>query len=89
MLTVADAQKIILDRVKPLAPAVTELTFAALGLVLAEDVKSDLDMPPYDKALMDGYALRAADVTEPPARLTVIEEITAGRTPRKRLDKGQ
>ena len=34
------------------------LSAAALGLVLAEDIVSDLDMPPYDKALMDGYAVR-------------------------------
>lgn len=89
MLSVADAQKIVLDRVHALAPVVAPLTSAALGLVLAEDVKSDLDMPPYDKALMDGYAVRSADVTELPARLTVIEEITAGRTPQKAIETRQ
>ena len=89
MLTVADAQKIILERVKPLPAVDAELTPSALGLILAEDVKSDLDMPPYDKAMMDGYALRAGDVSEPPTLLDVIEEITAGRTPTKTVEKGQ
>src|ERR671932_281263 len=61
MLAVPQAQALVLDHARPLPPEPTPLTAAALGLVLAEDVVSDLDMPPYDKALMDGYAVRAAD----------------------------
>ena len=34
----------------------------AVGRVLAEDVASDVDMPPFDRSAMDGYAVRAADV---------------------------
>jgi molybdopterin molybdotransferase len=59
-----------------------------LGLVLAEDVASDLDMPPFDKALMDGYAVRAADVRGE-ATLTVVEEVTAGRVATKAVEAGQ
>jgi molybdopterin molybdotransferase len=62
---------------------------ATLGLVLAEDIHSDLDMPPFDKALMDGYAIRAADLTEGRGELTVIEEVTAGQTPARRVAAGQ
>jgi molybdopterin molybdotransferase len=50
-------------------------------LTLAEDVVSDIDMPPYDKALMDGYAVRASDFANGSADCIVIEEITAGHTP--------
>jgi molybdopterin molybdotransferase len=56
---------------------------------LAEDVASDLDMPPFDKALMDGYALRTADLLETGAILTVVEEIPAGQTPQKKVGVGQ
>src|SRR5260370_13172910 len=66
-----------------------ELTTAALGLVLAEDVASDIDMPPFDKALMDGFAVRCADLPEGQAVLTLIEEVTAGQTPRRTLAAGQ
>ena len=50
----------------PRRPALTETervsTFDALGRVLAEDVRSSLDVPPADNSSMDGYALRVADV---------------------------
>src|SRR5690348_4063761 len=89
MLRVAEAQAVIQEHARPLPPESTPLTPAALGLVLAEDVASDLDMPPYDKALMDGYAVRSSDLAHGRAVLTVIEEITAGRTPRFPIGPGQ
>jgi molybdopterin molybdotransferase len=89
MLTVAEAQALVLQKACPLPPQKLPLTAAALGLVLAEDVASDLDMPPHDKALMDGYAVRTADLVEGRGTLTVIEEVTAGQTPRLPLGPGQ
>jgi len=61
----------------------------ALGYVLAEDVISDIDMPPFDKSAMDGYAVKTADVKQVPARLAVIEEIPAGKVPQKKVASGQ
>ena len=60
-----------------------------LGLVLAENVASDIDMPPFDKSLMDGYAVRCADLDEGRAILTVVEEVTAGQVPRHNVGPGQ
>jgi molybdopterin molybdotransferase len=60
-----------------------------MGRVLAEDVTSDLDMPPFDKSMMDGYAVRSADLASGPAVLAVVEEITAGRTPTVPLGPGK
>jgi molybdopterin molybdotransferase len=79
---VAEAQAVVLRETRPLPAALTPLTPAALGLVLAADVASDLDMPPYDKALMDGYAVRSADLPGGRGTLRVLEEIAAGHTPR-------
>jgi len=53
-------------------------TFDALGRVLAEDVRSLLDVPPADNSSMDGYALRAADVREAGTVLQVSQRIPAG-----------
>jgi len=53
-----------------------------LGRVLASNVYSDVDMPPFDKAAVDGYACRRADL---PGPLTVIEVISAGVPPQKRV----
>ncbi len=89
MLSVAEAQNVVLEQARPLPPQRMPLTPDALGLVLAEAVASDLDMPPYDKALMDGYAVRAGDLPEGRGTLTVIEEVTAGRTPRRPVAAGQ
>src|SRR5262249_61700602 len=59
--------------------AVVEPLAATLGRVLAEDVASDLDMPPFDKATMDGYAVRCAHVAGDAVVLPVQAEVTAGR----------
>ena len=53
-------------------------TERALGRVLAEVVVSAVDVPPLDNSAMDGYAVRAADVT-PGARLPVSQRLAAGR----------
>jgi molybdopterin molybdotransferase len=56
----------------------TVSTFEALGRVLAEDVRSALDVPPADNTSMDGYALRAADVPAAGTVLRVAQRIPAG-----------
>jgi molybdopterin molybdotransferase len=89
MLSVDEAQSVVLQHAPPLPPATVPATHAALGLVLAEDVASDLDMPPYDKALMDGYALRSADPAGGRCALRVVEEVGAGQTPRVPVGPGQ
>jgi molybdopterin molybdotransferase len=65
---------------------------AALGLVLAEDLRSAIPLPPFDNSAMDGYAVRAADVAdaspERPLRLPVPEDIPAGRTDSPPLQPG-
>ncbi|GAB4463884.1 MAG: molybdopterin molybdotransferase MoeA [Burkholderiaceae bacterium] len=43
-------------------------TPAALGRILAEDIAAPLDLPAFDNAAMDGYAMRAADLTSPALR---------------------
>lgn len=58
----------------------------SLHRVLAEDVISDVDMPPFDKSSMDGYACKAENLDEP---LIIIETIPAGKAPEKTVQKGQ
>ena len=58
----------------------------ALGRVLAEDIRSDIDIPPFNKSAMDGYACRRADLNK---ELTVIETIAAGNVPRKAIEPNQ
>ena len=51
------------------AGALSSLILDSLGCVLAEDVTADRDEPPFDKALVDGYAVRAADLAAADGRL--------------------
>jgi molybdopterin molybdotransferase len=88
LLNVDDARAIVLCQARPLPPAPAALGAAAAGLVLAEDVAADADSPPYDKALMDGYAVRCADLPDGRAVLRVLEEIPAGRTPTRPVTPG-
>ena len=92
MIEMDDAIRIVLENTRTIDTTRVGLG-EVLGRVLAEDVRSDIDMPPFDKALMDGYALRGADIASAsqttPAILDVIEEIPAGNVPQKRVESGQ
>jgi molybdopterin molybdotransferase len=65
----------------------------ALGLVLAQDVVSPLDIPAWTNSAMDGYAARAADVrgarAEAPVRLRVVEQLPAGTFPTRSIGAGE
>ncbi len=77
MLSVAEALARITAAFAPL-PAETVGLTEALGRVLAEDVAARVTQPPKDVSAMDGYAVRAADVVQVPARLEVIGRVPAG-----------
>jgi len=88
MISLEEALKKVIDNT-PVLDAIEIELLDALGYVLAEDVTSDIDMPPFDKSAMDGYAVKAEDLKQVPAKLRIIEEIPAGEVPRKRIDSGQ
>ena len=64
MLTIEEALAAVLGQAGPL-PASWEPLERALRCVLAEDVAADIDLPPFDKALVDGYAVRVASLLSP------------------------
>ncbi len=88
MIPVDKALEIVLSHT-PLLPSEEVLLTDALGRVLAEDVRCDSDMPPFDRSAMDGYALRAADAAEAPVRLEVVGQIRAGQFSDRPLARGQ
>jgi molybdopterin molybdotransferase len=89
MISVDEARAIVLDWCRPLPFASVRLA-DALGRFLAEPIVADLDLPPFNKALVDGYAVRSSDLAgSGPHRLSVGEEIPAGRTPTRLLASGE
>ena len=87
-MTPAEAARIILDNCRPLSSERRPLR-DALDAVLAEDVTSPIDLPPWDNSAMDGYAVRSADLVEAETVLEVIETIPAGQFPQKSIGKAQ
>src|SRR6266568_1309280 len=61
----------------------------ALNRILAEDIIADSDLPPFDRAQMDGYAVRAADVANVPARLRIVGESAAGAGWHHEMNSGE
>ncbi len=85
MRSVEEHQRVVAGLITA-PPAALVPVSAAEGLVLAADVVAPLSLPVFDNSAMDGYAVRAADVTETPVTLPVAEDIPAGRTDRLTLE---
>lgn len=92
MISVEEALEKILSTVHVLEPEEKPI-LDCLGQVLAEDIKSDLDVPPHDNAAMDGYAVRFSDASSAtenkPVILKVIGEVAAGYMPDKKVTAGR
>ncbi len=88
MLTYEEALRKLLETVPQ--PRVVRLPLELTrGRVLACEVRADLDLPPFQKSFMDGYAVRSSDVSPAPARLKVIGTIAAGDFEERRISPGQ
>ena len=85
MIPFEQALKIVSD--SAISPPAERTGLAdCLGRVLAEDVYSDMDMPPFDKSAVDGYACRFADLS---LDLKLLEVIPAGKPPRYPVGEGE
>ena len=91
MITPEEAREIILSRLGAL-PAETIAHANALHRVLAEDIESPLDLPPFDNSAMDGYAVIADDLKNAapnaPRTLRLLETIGAGEVASQKVVRG-
>lgn len=88
MRSPGDAARTILDEVQRLPIECIPLP-EALDRVLANELKSPIDLPAWDNSAMDGYAVRSTDIAEQgPTVLTVIESIPAGAFPARQVQPG-
>jgi molybdopterin molybdotransferase len=88
MIPVEEARERLLATLAPLGPEQIPVS-EALGRVLAEDVAARRTQPPMALSAMDGYAVRAADVTQIPARLRVVGAAPAGKSYDKPIGAGE
>lgn len=87
MKPLEDAQREVLFAIH-LLPEVMVSADEAVGLVLTQDLRADQDLPPFPNSAMDGYAVRAADVSEVPVTLPVAGEAAAGHPSARPLEPG-
>ncbi len=85
MLLFDEALRIVLDSAHGLAGEHVDIA-QATNRILAEDVESDMDMPPCDRSVVDGYACRREDLAN---ELKIIETIPAGMPPKKTIGPNQ
>ena len=77
MIPISEAIKIIKSKTSGLSAETINLA-DSVGRVLAEIVNADMDLPPFDRSQMDGFACRTDDVKNVPAHLRIIGESVAG-----------
>jgi len=87
-VSVAEARDLILGSVSPLAAETIGIA-EAVGRVLAEEVRSEISIPPADNSAMDGYAVRAEDAAQAPAVLRVVADLPAGHRSDRKLAPGE
>lgn len=89
MITIQQARALVLARARDLPRDVEDLPVRlAVGRVLARAPVSDTDLPPFDRVMMDGFAVRAADAG-PGVRLRVTGEVAAGARGERPLGPGE
>lgn len=88
LVGVEDVARLVAQQGKPGAVVHRRLA-DALGMVLAEPIRAEADFPAFDKSMMDGFAVRAADVGGVPAELALVGEIAAGITATRALGPGE
>jgi molybdopterin molybdotransferase len=89
LLPVDEVERIIRQRVTPVAEVETVPLQAANGRVIARNVVAPIDLPPFDNSAVDGYAVRYADLhAKDETRLAVVERVTAGRAAGHALGPG-
>jgi len=88
MISIEEALQLIDEHVCRLPLEQTPLS-EAVGQVLTSDVIADVNSPPHDKSVMDGFAVRSEDVAAGNKRLKIVETIIAGDWPTEKLQSGQ
>jgi len=88
LISVAEAQRLVLERAKPLEAERVPIE-RATGRVLAQSAAAVVNLPPFASSAMDGYALRSADTASAPVVLPVVERIAAGSPASRSLAAGE
>ncbi len=90
LLPIDEAERMIGERVRPLAETETVPLAQALRRVIAADVIAPLDLPPFDNSAVDGFAVRHADLAAgAETKLAIVDRVAAGHAAERALGARQ
>jgi molybdenum cofactor synthesis domain-containing protein len=94
LMTLDEAQQIIQNHLRPKSTSIEEIPLLeAHNRVLAKDVIATLDIPPFNRSTVDGYAVKAKDTfgaeESRPAKLKVCGAVNIGKLPRAKVASGK
>jgi molybdopterin molybdotransferase len=90
LLPVADAERLIAERVAPVEGVETVALRHAHGRVLADDIVAPVNLPPFDNSAVDGYAVRGDDLDlASETRLAIVDRVQAGHAARHAIKSGE
>jgi molybdopterin molybdotransferase len=90
LMPIAEAERLIAERITPVAECETASLWEAAGRVLAEDVVAPISVPPFDNSAVDGYAVRAVDLdVTGETRLGIVDRVAAGHAATHALAAGE
>lgn len=88
MISISEALKFIKKESFSLETETVELS-NIVGRVLAEEIRADMDLPPFDRSQMDGFAVKTEDTKTAPVNLKIVGESVAGKGWHERLKSGE
>ncbi|MBA4125099.1 MAG: molybdopterin molybdotransferase MoeA [Acidobacteria bacterium] len=88
MIPISEALKIIKRETLALSPETIDLE-NSVGRVLAQEIRADMDLPPFDRSQMDGFAVKTFDVARAPVQLKIVGESIAGKGFDGKLNPGE
>jgi molybdopterin molybdotransferase len=90
LLPVAEAERLIAERVSPVDGRDSVRLREASGRVLGEDLVAPVSVPPFDNSAVDGYAVRAEDLeAEGDSRLVIVDRVAAGHAASHAIKPGE
>src|SRR5262245_2553266 len=91
-ISIDEARRLLREGVRPIERVETVALIEAEGRVAAADVQSTIEVPPFARSAMDGYAVASSDLSgsgsDRPVRLRIVDRIYTGQVPRTRVEPG-
>src|SRR5262245_18189564 len=91
-ISIDEARRLLREGVRPIERVETVPLIEAEGRVAAADVQSTIEVPPFARSAMDGYAVMSRDVSaagfDSPVRLRIVDRIYTGQVPRTSIEPG-